>query len=287
MKIGIIDVGSNSVRLAIIENGKTLYKALDTTRLGEGLAISGKISKAASERTIFAIANFKTKALAQGANEVYVFATAAVRSATNREEFLNSAKSQNITIDVIDGEKEAQIGLLGAIGTKDGGIIDVGGASTEVSYQVGGRLVYSKSVDIGTVRLFDLCGRDKQKLQAVIDKKLLSYGSFVPPHTATVYAIGGTASRLGALIHNLNEYVPEVTNGTQVSLQDLKNHAENLLTLPVETIKQNAVCKDAADIVGGGCLLLYSVAKHFKLEKIIISESDNLEGYYKQLTIKN
>ena len=52
------------------------------------------------------------------------------------------------------------------------------------------------------------------------------------------------------------------------------------MTMPVEEIRATTICTTSADIVGGGCLLMYSVMKHFGIEKITVSESDNLEGYY-------
>ena len=55
MKISVIDVGSNSVRLAMLADGKTLYKRLATTRLGEGLSVTGKMTADAVERTAQAI----------------------------------------------------------------------------------------------------------------------------------------------------------------------------------------------------------------------------------------
>lgn len=55
MKISVIDVGSNSVRLMVMADGKTLYKRLDTTRLGEGLATSGVLKPEAIERTARAV----------------------------------------------------------------------------------------------------------------------------------------------------------------------------------------------------------------------------------------
>ena len=144
MKISVIDVGSNSVRLAMLADGKTLYKRLATTRLGEGLSVTGKMTADAVERTAQAISAFKDYAVTEGAQKIYVFATAAVRSASNREQFLRRVKTLcGIDVDVISGEQEAQTGLLGALMGKDGGIIDVGGASTEVTVQRGGKLLYS------------------------------------------------------------------------------------------------------------------------------------------------
>ena len=297
MKTGIIDVGSNSVRLALMADGKTIYKTLATTRLGEGLSLTGTMTEGAMIRTAKAIDDFKRRAREDGAQNVYVFATAAVRSATNKADFISLVKKiAQIEVQVISGEVEAKIGLLGALKGRDGGIIDVGGASTEVTVQSGGRLLYSKSVNIGTVRLYDLAQRDKRKLEEVIAEKLAEYGDFkIPlrhsersasraveesPSPLPMYTIGGTASRLASIKHGLREYRPEITDGTKITLQELLNYADKLLTMPVEEIRATTICTNSADIVGGGCLLMYSVMKHFGIEEITVSESDNLEGFY-------
>ncbi len=283
MKTGIIDVGSNSVRLALMADGKTLYKTLATTRLGEGLSLTGKMSDAAMQRTAQAIAGFKRRAEEDGAQKVYVFATAAVRSSSNKQEFVSLVeKLCNINVDVIDGAKEAEIGLLGALRGKDGGIIDVGGASTEVSIRNDGKLIYSKSVNIGTVRLYDLAGRERSSLEKVIAEKLCDYGASAKGCAAQtqMFAIGGTASRLGSIVHKLKEYRPEITDGTNISLAKMQELADRLLTMSVEEIRATTICTNSADIVGGGCLLMLGVMKYFGAEQITVSESDNIEGYY-------
>lgn len=281
MKISVIDVGSNSVRLAMLADGKTLYKRLATTRLGGGLSVTGKISDDAIERTAKAISDFNDFAKQEGAEKVLVFATAAVRSAVNREQFLNRVKELcGIVVDVISGELEAQCGLLGALKGKDGGIIDVGGASTEVTVQGGGQVLYSKSVNIGTVRLFDLAERDKAKLKKIISEKLSDYGAFsAKPYK--MYSIGGTATTIASVKHGLKEYDPAVTDGTVITLNEIFDMADKFLTLPVEEVRRvSGMEPRRADVIGGGCLLMGEVMKHFGIDKITVSESDNLEGYY-------
>ena len=71
MKISAIDVGSNSVRLMVMADGKTLYKQLDTTRLGEGLANSGVLKPEAIERTARAVQLFAAAAELNGAGTPY------------------------------------------------------------------------------------------------------------------------------------------------------------------------------------------------------------------------
>ena len=69
-KIAVIDIGSNSVRLMFVADGKVLYKTLEITRLGEGLASSGRLAPAAIERSAQAVAAFSSKAKAEGAQAV-------------------------------------------------------------------------------------------------------------------------------------------------------------------------------------------------------------------------
>ena len=121
----------------------------------------GLLSQDAMARTCRAIEEFKAYALREGAQSVHCFATAAVRSARNGGDFTSLVREKTgVTVDVISGEEEAAIGLSGALGNADGGIIDIGGGSAELTLRAGGRVTYSKSLDVGAVRLYDLFGRD-------------------------------------------------------------------------------------------------------------------------------
>lgn len=280
MKISVIDVGSNSVRLALFADGKTLYKRLSSTRLGEGLAVTGRLSDGAIERTARAVSGFAELAKAGNSIQVYVFATAAVRSASNGKRFTDRVKELcGITVDVVSGEEEAALGITGALRGKDGGIIDVGGASTEVTVKSGGKILYSKSVNVGTVRLNDMAGRDKEKLIKAILLKMEEYGTF-DASPFDMYGIGGTATTLAAVKHKLKVYDPSVTDGTVLCADEIYEMAERILKMPVEEVcKMSGMEPNRADVIGGGCLLTYYVMKRFGIEKITVSESDNLEGY--------
>lgn len=280
MKISAIDVGSNSVRLATFADGKTLYKRLATTRLGEGLAATGKITPAAIERTAQAISAFVREAKAENSTRIHIFATAAVRSAANRQDFLTRVKELcDIEVDVVSGKEEARLGILGALRGKDGGIIDVGGASTEVTVQRGGQALYAHSADIGTVRLHDMAGRDIQKLTEAAAEKIAGYGRF-DASSFDMYAIGGTATTLASVKHGLKVYDPNITDGTVLYADEIYKMAQHILSLSVEEVRKISGMEPLrADVIGGGCLLTYLVMKHFNVDKITVSESDNLEGY--------
>lgn len=282
MKYAVADVGSNSVRLLIWSDGKTLYKGINTTRLGEGLALSGELSLIAQERTLNAIVSYRDYALENGADKLYCFATAAVRSAKNGAEFVRLVKEKTgVEIDVLSGEAEAAAGLYGALEDRDGGIVDIGGGSTELTLQKKGKVVYTKSLDIGAVRLYDLCGRDRKKLDETILKKIEEYGE--PFCEVPLCGIGGTATSLAALALGLKEYSSEKVQGYELTLPTLKNIVEQIFSvLPEELAETSCLPFKRAEIVGGGGMLLLRLMERLNLKKIEISERDNLEGYLLQ-----
>lgn len=279
MKYAVIDVGSNSVRLLLWSDGKTLYKQINTTRLGEGLSITGSLSERAMLVSAEAIRLFKEQALREGADGVFAFATAAVRSAKNGADFTALVKrTAGLEVDVISGTEEGEIGLSGAIGKADGGIIDIGGASTELTLREGGMPAYSKSLDIGAVRLFDLCGRNRAALTEVIDEKIAEYGKVncnVP-----VYGIGGTNTSLAALSLGLKTYAPAQVQDYALTRALTESLTDKLFQMSAEEIVSiSCLPYKRAEIIAGGALLLSRLMEYLQLERITVSEKDNLEGY--------
>ena len=278
-RFAVIDVGSNSVRLMFVADGKVLYKRLNTTRLGEGLAQAPYLKESAAERSAVAVANFCSLAKDEGAEEVFVFATAAARTAKNREIFTDRVKALcGLTVDVISGEEEAEIGLLGALGDKDGAIIDIGGASTEIVVKKQGSIHYKKSINIGVVRLKDRCGRDKKALEALALEEVKNFG--IVPTDATFYGIGGTATTLAAQYLRLEEYVSDKITGTVIPAEEIQALADKLSAMSVEEIAA-LPCMPAGreDVILGGAVLLATLVRELGIKQITVSDRDNLEGY--------
>lgn len=278
-KFAVIDVGSNSVRLMFVADGKVLYKRLNTTRLGEGIASVPRLKKEAIARTALAVADFFQQAKADGAEEVFAFATAAVRAAENGGEFIERvAKLCGLRVEIISGEEEAELGILGALGNMDGGVIDVGGASTEIVVKSGGACVYKKSVNIGVVRLKDLCGREKTALTKAAQAAAKEFEKF--PSLPILHAIGGTATTIAAQILKLKKYDSEKITGTEVTRSEMETFAEKLFALSVEEIAAlPCMPKGRADVLTGGVLFLAILMKELKVERLVVSDRDNLEGY--------
>ncbi len=278
-KTAVLDVGSNSVRCSIHSNGNVLVKKIITSRLGEGVSL-GFLHSSAIERTVSAICELKHFAIENDARIMYAFATEAVRRAKNKGDFLSIVKEKcNLDIYVADGDTEAYLAVIGALGCGDGAVIDLGGASTEIAVQENGKIIYKRSIDIGAVVLKDICGGDRKALTAYIAQKTAEYGKI--PHAKKVVAIGGTSTSLAACFLKLKEYDAKIIHGAELSLSTLYSLANSFEGKSVEEIiSEYAVDSRRAEIIFGGALLLATALKMAGAEKLIVSESDNLEGFY-------
>ena len=279
-KAAVIDIGSNSVRLMFWADGKVLYKQLSTTRLGEGTAFSLCLKEEAIERTARAVSAFAERAKREDAENIFAYATEAVRSAENKEVFLARVRQlSGLEVEVLSGETEAKLGLFGALGEHgDGGMIDVGGASTEVSFRKSGKLVFSVSISLGAVRLYDLCHDSIKCLRNSVSPHLEKLSD--APKGLPVYGVGGTATTLAAVYLKLERYSSSAVQGYRIKESELGPLTAQLLSLSAEERKQlPGMDARRADIIGGGAFLLTSVLKTLGADELIVSDSDNLEGY--------
>ena len=283
---GVIDIGSNSVRALVYADGKILYRDLITSRLGEGLALCGFISEIAAERTKKAIKELCVRCLAAGAEKIFAFATETVRSAKNGGDFVSDAeKYVGYEIDVVSGEEEGELGLLGAVGGNDGAIIDIGGASAEITVACDKKIIYSHSLPLGAVRLYDLCGEDDEKLGEVVSYKMSEYGEIPFRSVEKICAVGGTATTLGAINLGIKKYDADKTDGSVLTLNSLSEILKTLKPLGVkERVSVLGIDEKRAEIIYCGAFLLEKILKKYSLSEITVKETDNLLGYlYKKV----
>lgn len=281
-KYGVVDIGSNSVRAILYSDGKILYKNIITTRLGEGLAKTGRISDDGLKRSVIAVKNLVFHLIALGADEILPFATEAVRSAENGKSFTDAVKEAvGFDVDVVSGDVEGELGLLGALCGNDGGIIDIGGASAEIVVARGGKKIYSHSLPLGAVRLFDCCGETEQKLDEIITKKIEEYGEV--PKYVDYYAIGGTATTLGFIDSGLEKYDEKVVDKRVLTMDRVDEIYRKLSRLTVsERIEKLHINPKRAEIIVGGAYLLKRIMQRYGIERVTVSEGDNLLGYVKK-----
>jgi exopolyphosphatase/guanosine-5'-triphosphate,3'-diphosphate pyrophosphatase len=295
-RIAAIDIGTNSMRLLLCEYDNGCFghkeKHLIVTRMGQGLSSKGLISQDAMERNLNALKIFKEKADRFGAQEIIAIATSAVRDAENREEFINAAKQcTNINVMVIAGELEADLGITGvASDYKTVGnilVIDIGGGSTELVLGNEQGINYSTSINAGTVRMTErfITGHPikeneiinlKNNLEHLFEEALKQLKN---KKIQKAIAIGGTATTMAAIYHNLCIYDAEKVHNTSVDLEYLHNLLEKLKNMSVEQRYDiKGLQKERADVIPAGMIIMLHIMESLHLESFTASENDNLEG---------
>ena len=280
----VIDIGTNSTRLmlATVNNGRVscFYKTLRTVRTGEGVDQTGRLCEAAIDRTLQALCEYKgiISREAPGA-PVLCFATSAVRDSMNREEFCQRVRlTTGFNVWIMTGEEEASCGYLGAIGKESGGIIDIGGGSTEVIFGFDGSVTFVHSFQIGCVRSLErFCGSEEAAFEEA--KTLFSSVDFSPASALEFYAIGGTATALAAMDLALPEYDATKVQNYRLCLPRLLALRGKMTGMSFEERARIAgLDSKRSDVIGYGLSILLGFLFASGRDSVIVSDADNMEG---------
>ena len=277
--IAIIDIGSNSIRLRLSLNEEVILRKNITTQLSRDMS-GGYLSDESIQRTLVGLCELISDCIAVSA-QIYIFATAAVRNALNGNEFcLLFNKAFNMPIDVLSGEDEAEMGILGALGGEDGCVIDVGGASSELVISHNKKIIYAQSIPLGAVVLTDLCARDFGKARDLISEYLKKLPE-LPAKSEVVYAIGGTASNMAFIKSGIKIYDRELTNGVKASSDEVCFIAESFYSLSPAEIREKYNLKQLrSNVIHSGALIISQLLEFINAKEVCFTENDNLEGYY-------
>lgn len=182
MRIAALDFGSNTFLclIADIDSQGCIHIVKDlveVVRLGEGVAQSGQFSTAALSRAQACLQRFAKEIEIQKPDHVTSVATAAARSVSNADTLLKICEETNIPLNIISGDREAELTFSGALsGTKQRSpqiissssqlatpqssalafpqiVIDIGGGSTEIILGLPQKILFKKSFNIGVVKL--------------------------------------------------------------------------------------------------------------------------------------
>jgi exopolyphosphatase/guanosine-5'-triphosphate,3'-diphosphate pyrophosphatase len=306
MSVAAVDVGSNSVRLLILdEQGERVLRRITTTRLAEGVDRTGRLADAAIERTVAAITAFRDEWVAAGVAtdgaHVRIAATSAVRDAEDRERFRAAVhEAVGVAVDVISGEEEAALGFAGASGAVPSIdpclVVDVGGGSTELVVGREGEVLAAVSTRIGCVRLTERDLHDDPPShaqreaavatsEAVLADGLATLADGLAPHgltlgdVRTVVAVAGTATTLAALELGLDAYEESRIHGTVVTAAALDRLADELLGMAVvDRASLGPVQAGRAEVLHGGAVVLATALRLLGRPELVVSEADSLDA---------
>jgi exopolyphosphatase / guanosine-5'-triphosphate,3'-diphosphate pyrophosphatase len=288
-RYAVIDVGTNSVKFHIGERGadggwRTVVDRAEVTRLGEGLAETGRLDAAASERTVEAITAMADEAREQNAVAIAAVGTAGLRQAQNGQAFVDAVKDRSgVQVEVISGEDEGRLGYLAARSGLDLGqgslvVFDSGGGSTEFTFGQGEQVEERFSVDVGAVGLTERHGLAGIVTEDALATALEATAADLValdgrPTPDALVAIGGTATNLAAVKHELATYDPDVVQGTVLDRDEIDRQIELYCTRSAEERREIAGLQpQRADIILGGACIVRTVIRILGRDSVTVSD---------------
>lgn len=300
MKLGILDIGTNSIHLVLVEIGKDLSiqvidRAKETTRLGDTSFQDGYLSETAVHRGISAIRRFKKLADIHGVAKVKAVATSAVREAVNGGDFLEVIeKETGISVDVITGDEEARLIYLAvkhSIPMAKGKpclIVDIGGGSVELIVADDAGVKQCWSLKLGTLRLKgDFLNDDPpskkelQKLDDHIREELAPV--FKRARSAGVKTLIGTSGTLMNLVTMANWLdtgdAIEMPNNFRIRPRPIRELHEILVKADQkERQKIKGIDPARVDIILPGSAVVDALLDELDIDEVVLCDEAIREG---------
>ncbi len=296
MRIGAIDIGSNSVRLLVGDlKGEdawaspleSIARAGEPCRLGRGLHDTGLVDDELAERAAAIAHEFARRARSLGAVHVFAGATAALRSAGNGlEAAARIGARAGVPVRVLSGEEEARIvykAVVLGLGSRSRSsqcvVFDLGGGSTEVVSGVGAQPGRWTSVPFGAVSLHErlLPGDppDEETLRSareVIARELMHGCAELPERSTLLAGVGGTITVLASLDRDLRDYDPTLLEGWYIERSRALALIDRIVRLSLEDRRGLPIMGEGrADIIGAGALVVEALMNRFQAPGLVTS----------------
>ena len=266
VRIGVLDVGSNTIRLLVAEVRNGAVVPLDTEKvrlsLGEEIERYGVVSDVHVAAAAKAVRKLAAIARRHGVEALDVFLTAPGRQSGNARRLVAAlSRAAGVTVRVLSTEEEGRLAYGGAVATstlalpETIAVCDVGGASTEIAVGAPGALPgWVRSVDLGSVRLTTrVLDDDRFGLDELADARAetaIAFARVRPPHVETALAVGGSARAARRLV------------GAELGAEELAEALRLVHAHPPRTISRRfGVDRARAHILPGGLVLLAEVQR--------------------------
>jgi exopolyphosphatase/guanosine-5'-triphosphate,3'-diphosphate pyrophosphatase len=291
--VAAIDCGTNSTRLLVSEEGRTVERLMRITRLGQGVDATGRLAPEAIERTTAVLAEYRRVMDGHGVERVRMTATSAARDAENRDVFFDAAEAiVGTRPELLSGLEEGRLSFAGATAELDPAdgpflVVDIGGGSTEFAVgttECEGAL----SIDIGCVRLTEkFLEHDPPRPDeltaclSVVQTYLDDVARELPAvHEArTFVGLAGTVSTVAAVELGLAAYDRDAIHHFELTHEAVEDVFRTLATESRTQRLDNPGMEEArADVIVGGCCVLVKLMRHWGLETCLVSEADILDG---------
>jgi exopolyphosphatase/guanosine-5'-triphosphate,3'-diphosphate pyrophosphatase len=301
-RLGAIDIGSNSVRLMVVEVLRGgAYRILDEerepTRLGRSVSSLGRLDDDSIDRTVQALRTFKQIAAGYQVSALRTIATCAVREARNGPEFCRRVREEvGLEVEVIPGDREARLAFSSVqhafdLSGKNAIVADIGGGSTEIIFATGGLIESIFSTPLGAVRLTEQFGLGEQAAPADLARLADEVASCLKKRTTRplfaphfMVGSGGTFTTLAELMMAAKKQVDIPVAGYKVSQAEVRHLLDRLAKMPLRARRSMAgMTPDRADIILAGLTIIDALLTRFRVNTLVIHTRGVRDGLVREM----
>ena len=295
-RVGIIDLGSNTARLVVMGaipgySYRIEDEIREVVRLRQGMTERG-LSEEAVARALSTMRLFKRFCDSTGTGTILATATSAVRDAANGRAFVDRVRRElGLQLRILDGEREAYYGALGALNevpVGDGLILDIGGGSAQISQVRGGRYLRGESRTLGALALTERfirkdppSKREADAVRAEVADQLATIPWLSEHHGARLVGLGGTIRNLAKIESARQESPLNTLHGFVLTRRSVEQSLSLFLDEPLQKRQKIAgLSADRADIITAGACTVLGVFDRLQVEALTISTSGLREGVF-------
>ena len=295
-KIGIIDLGSNSARLVIVNLFAEGYfmvedELKESVRLGQDMDRDGFLKPQRVAETIKTLKMFKRLCEASGVERIIAVATAAVRRAKNQRSFLDEIQATcGLRMTVLSEEEEATLVYRGVINSMDvpkGIILEIGGGSSKIVYYNRRCILQYVTLPFGAVTLTDLFseeGVSPEEQTAKIEEffteqfKKIEWLADVDPDVQMI-GVGGSFRNLYKMNRMVRKYPLNIVHNYTFAVEDFRSVYEMVRVLDVEKRKRiRGLSPARADIMPAALAIIKAFTDYLHVDSFQISGCGLREG---------
>ena len=283
MRVGVVDIGTNTMRLLVTDGITEFGKWVQVTGLGKGVDASGSLSEEAIERTLTVFRRFGDQMEEMEVERRMAIATSASRDASNREPFFDrAAEALGIRPTLISGHEEARFAYQGTTANPElvppVVVSDIGGGSSEFVSAAD-----EVSIDIGSVRLTErilpsrpASTREMDGARSLVDDMFAEVDLGA---VGTLVGVAGTWTSIAAIAQELPEYDREQVHGYSLSRSQLSQVTSMLSLMSTEeTAAIPSLDPKRAPVILAGTVVAGGVMDALDVAEVVVSERDTLDG---------
>jgi exopolyphosphatase/guanosine-5'-triphosphate,3'-diphosphate pyrophosphatase len=289
MIVGVVDIGTNSMRLLVTDGRKELHREVEVTALGAGVDRTGGLDEERVVATLDVLGHYGAIMDRLGVGRRRAVATSATRDAGDGTEFMErAARVLGVAPEVISGTEEAELSYLGAtasMGTRMATVvIDIGGGSTEFVYG-NGTATHATSVDIGSVRLTERSLPSRPASETELkEARAAAAEAFqapsLPGSPERAVGVAGSFTSLAAIALDLPAYDRDRVHGSILTIAVIRGLIDRIAVLSVDETTTDFPSLDPkrAPVILAGAILAEGALTAIAADQVTVSEHDLLDG---------